>query len=171
MGSSRGPWLCRAERPRWFGRHRRLTQEVTSLEIQPTYEDVFHADTSSVEEYLQQIEESTILAALQVGPERVCDMAGRPPSAPLRWSTRTRSVHSAAPGADCSQEAQQQTVAAFDANMEECMSRDWAATKRQLYGLIAPHSGGGVASSSQGGGVVGGAAFPLIGRSNAPAGP
>lgn len=47
-------------------RMRRLTQEVTSLEIQPTIEDVFHADTTSVEEYLKQVEESTILAALQV---------------------------------------------------------------------------------------------------------
>jgi len=44
----------------------RLTQEVTSLEIHPTIEDVFHADTTSVEEYLKQVEESTILAALQV---------------------------------------------------------------------------------------------------------
>lgn len=44
----------------------RLTQEVTSLEIQPTIEDVFHADTSNVEDYLRQVEESTILAAIQV---------------------------------------------------------------------------------------------------------
>ena len=36
------------------------------MEIQPTIEDVFHADTTSVEEYLKQVEESTILAALQV---------------------------------------------------------------------------------------------------------
>ena len=45
---------------------RRLTQDVVSLEITPTIEDVFHADTSSVEEYLKQVEESTILAAIQV---------------------------------------------------------------------------------------------------------
>jgi hypothetical protein len=44
----------------------RLTQDVTALEIQPTIEDVFHADTSSVEEYLKQVEEATILAAIQV---------------------------------------------------------------------------------------------------------
>jgi hypothetical protein len=42
-----------------------LTQDVTSLEIQPTFEDVFHADTSTVDEYLRQVEESTILAAIQ----------------------------------------------------------------------------------------------------------
>ena len=44
----------------------RLTQDVTTLEIQPTIEDVFHADTSSVEDYLRQVEEATILAAIQV---------------------------------------------------------------------------------------------------------
>lgn len=47
---------------------RRLTQDVTALEIQPTIEDVFHADTSSVEDYLKQVEEATILAAIQVQP-------------------------------------------------------------------------------------------------------
>ena len=45
---------------------RRLTQDVTTLEIQPTIEDVFHADTRSVEDYLKQVEEATILAAIQV---------------------------------------------------------------------------------------------------------
>ncbi len=44
----------------------RLTQDVVSLDIQPTIEDVFHADTTSVEDYLKQVEESTILAAIQV---------------------------------------------------------------------------------------------------------
>ena len=39
------------------------------------------------------------------------------------------------------QEAQQDTVAAFESYMEDCMVRDWAANKRQLFGLIAPHSG------------------------------
>jgi hypothetical protein len=47
----------------------RLDQEVTGLELHPTLEDVFHADTSSVEEYLQQIQDMTILTAIQV---RVC---------------------------------------------------------------------------------------------------
>lgn len=44
----------------------RLTSEVVGLEIVPTIEDVFHAETSSVEEYLQQVEEATLLAAIQV---------------------------------------------------------------------------------------------------------
>jgi hypothetical protein len=36
------------------------------LELQPTLEDVFHADTTSVEDYLQQIQDMTILTAIQV---------------------------------------------------------------------------------------------------------
>lgn len=39
------------------------------------------------------------------------------------------------------QEAQQDTVSAFETYMDDCMARDWAANKRQLFGLIAPHSG------------------------------
>jgi nuclear pore complex protein Nup93 len=99
----------------------RLTQDVTTLEIQPTIEDVFHADTSSVEEYLKQVEEATILAAIQ--------------------------------------EAQQDTVTSFEHFMEDCMSRDWAASKRQLFGLIAPHSGSVYAtgpSAGASGGASGG---------------
>lgn len=42
---------------------------MTGLEIVPTIEDVFHAETNSVEEYLQQVEEATLLAAIQVGKE------------------------------------------------------------------------------------------------------
>ncbi|KAL6753158.1 Nup93/Nic96-domain-containing protein [Haematococcus lacustris] len=91
----------------------RLTQDVTTLDIQPTIEDVFHADTTSVEEYLRQVEESTILTTIQ--------------------------------------EAQQNTVAVFDAYMDDCMAHDWAASKRQLYGLIAPHHGSGPALGSTGG--------------------
>jgi len=88
----------------------RLTQDVTTLEIQPTIEDVFHADTSSVEDYLKQVEDATILAAIQ--------------------------------------EAQQDTVTSFEHFMEDCMARDWAANKRQLFGLIAPHSGTSVAGGA-----------------------
>eukprot|EP00198_Chlamydomonas_reinhardtii_P014412 XP_001703749.1 predicted protein [Chlamydomonas reinhardtii] len=80
----------------------RLTTEVVALEIVPTIEDVFHADTGNVEEYLQQVEEATLLAAIQ--------------------------------------EAQQESVASFESYMESCMARDWAANKRQLFGLIAPNN-------------------------------
>lgn len=44
----------------------RLNQDVAALELQPTLEDVFHADTTSVEDYLQQIQDMTILTAIQV---------------------------------------------------------------------------------------------------------
>ncbi|WIA20104.1 hypothetical protein OEZ85_005959 [Tetradesmus obliquus] len=43
----------------------RLNQDVAMLELQPTLEDVFHADTTSVEDYLQQIQDMTILTAIQ----------------------------------------------------------------------------------------------------------
>ncbi len=40
---------------------------MSALEVQPTIEDVFQADqTTSVEEYLRQIEESSIMNAIQV---------------------------------------------------------------------------------------------------------
>lgn len=45
---------------------------MASLELQPTLEDVFHADTTSVEDYLQQIQEMTILTAIQVLHVGVC---------------------------------------------------------------------------------------------------
>lgn len=104
----------------------RLTQEVVSLEIQPTIEDVFHAETTSVEEYLQQVEESTLLATIQ--------------------------------------EAQQDTIAAYDTYMEQAMARDWAANKRQLFGLIAPQ---GALGGPGGGGFGAAEPQPLIGRSAA----
>lgn len=150
----------------------RLTQDVTSLEIQPTIEDVFHADTTSVEEYLKQVEESTILAAIQVG----AGSAGRMGAHRAAGHTRLTAGHcrgledqarSWLTLSACSmaivmmQEAQQDVVSSFEAYMEDCMARDWAANKRQLFGLIAPHSGGGIASSSLGQGGQG--MLPLIG--------
>ena len=62
-------WGCSPRPAGCPGPALRLTQDVTTLEIQPTLEDVFHADTSSVEDYLKQVEEATILAAIQVCPE------------------------------------------------------------------------------------------------------
>lgn len=44
----------------------RLTQDVAMLEVHPTVEDVFDGATTSVEDYLRQIEEATILTAIQV---------------------------------------------------------------------------------------------------------
>jgi hypothetical protein len=45
------------------------------LELQPTLEDVFHADTTSVEDYLQQIQDVTILTAIQVGAMWRCALS------------------------------------------------------------------------------------------------
>lgn len=59
------------------------------------------------------------------------------------------------------QEAQQDTVAGFEAYMEQAMARDWAANKRQLFGLIAPQAG---LAGGGGGGFGDGAQQPLIGR-------
>ncbi|MEW5300072.1 MAG: hypothetical protein WDW36_003029 [Sanguina aurantia] len=110
----------------------RLAQDVTTLAVQPAAaENVFTAaGSSSVEEYLQQVEESTILAAIQ--------------------------------------EAQSETVESFQSYMEGCMASDWAANKRTLFSLLAPHNGSSGFSgfSSQG---VGGRT-PLIGGSPLPAG-
>ncbi|MEW5311171.1 MAG: hypothetical protein WDW38_002907 [Sanguina aurantia] len=110
----------------------RLAQDVTTLAVQPAAaENVFTAaGSSSVEEYLQQVEESTILAAIQ--------------------------------------EAQLETVESFQSYMEGCMASDWAANKRTLFSLLAPHNGSSGFSgfSSQG---VGGRT-PLIGGSPLPAG-
>lgn len=97
------------------------------LEIAPTIEDVFHAETTSVEDYLAQVEESTLLATIQ--------------------------------------EAQQDAITSFEGYMEQAMVRDWAANRRQLFGLIAPNVGafggpGPLASGPQ----------PLIGRSTQQAG-
>ncbi len=50
------------------------------LELQPTVEDVFPAETSSVEEYLQQIQEMTILTAIQVSVTNQCLRIGDGPS-------------------------------------------------------------------------------------------
>lgn len=100
----------------------RLNEEVLGLEIAPTIEDVFHAETTSVEDYLAQVEESTLLATIQ--------------------------------------EAQQDAIQSFEGYMQQCMVRDWAANRRQLFGLIAPNVAafGGPGSMPSG-------PQPLIGRS------
>lgn len=45
---------------------RRLAHDVTALELQPAVEDIFPADTTSVEEYLSQLQEMSIITAIQV---------------------------------------------------------------------------------------------------------
>jgi len=52
------------------------------LDLQPATEDVFPADTSSVEAYLAQVQEMTLLAAIQARP------AQQLPCPPARLPTR-----------------------------------------------------------------------------------
>jgi hypothetical protein len=46
---------------------RRFMRELQSFELKPSYEDVFQVETSTVEEYLQQMHEMTVITAIQVG--------------------------------------------------------------------------------------------------------
>ncbi len=57
-------------------RVRRFTQELQALELRPTYEDVFQAEASTVEEYLQQVHQMTVISAIQA-----CHRPQRPASA------------------------------------------------------------------------------------------
>lgn len=45
---------------------RRFTQELAAFELKPTYEDVFPEESRTVEEYLQQVHEMTVISAIQV---------------------------------------------------------------------------------------------------------
>ena len=44
----------------------RLSRALQTFELRPTYEDVFQVEGSSVEEYLQQVHEMTVITAIQV---------------------------------------------------------------------------------------------------------
>ena len=87
-------------------------------------------------------------------------------STPAPPATSTHSHHPhLPPPTHAPQEAQQESVASFESYMESCMARDWAANKRQLFGLIAPNNlvGAGPGGGGLGGGL-GGGPQPLIGR-------
>ena len=45
---------------------RRLTRALQTFELQPTYGDVMPVESSSVQEYLDQMHEYTTIAAIQV---------------------------------------------------------------------------------------------------------
>lgn len=45
----------------------RLDRALESVELKPTYEDLFQVENSSVEDYLKQMHELTVLTAIQVG--------------------------------------------------------------------------------------------------------
>lgn len=44
----------------------RLTRALQTIELRPTYEDVLPVESTSVEEYLEQMHETTTMAAIQV---------------------------------------------------------------------------------------------------------
>jgi nuclear pore complex protein Nup93 len=100
----------------------RLTQDVTSLELQPTVADLYAAEPATIDEYLRQLEEAAVLTALH--------------------------------------EAQADTVASFDAFMDACTARDWAADKARMFAAPpapAP-AGSGLGLGAGGGAADGGAA-------------
>ena len=47
-------------------RYYSLDRALQTVELKPTYEDVFQAESSSVEEFLQQMHEMTVVTAIQV---------------------------------------------------------------------------------------------------------
>jgi len=51
----------------------RLQQDVAMLELAPHVSDVFAGDSATVDEYLAQIQEMTILTAIQVRAFWVCN--------------------------------------------------------------------------------------------------
>jgi len=54
----------------------RLDRALQAVELRPTYEDLFQAETGSVEEYLEQMHEMTVVTAIQVIPEHTFLMKG-----------------------------------------------------------------------------------------------
>ncbi|KAK9915316.1 hypothetical protein WJX75_007541 [Coccomyxa subellipsoidea] len=79
---------------------RKLTRALQTFELRPTYEDVLPVESTSVEEYLEQMHELTTITAIQ--------------------------------------EAQRDTISAFEEYMDACMTADWAADKRALFDAALP---------------------------------
>lgn len=44
----------------------RYNRDLLELELRPTHDDVFQSQPSTVDEYLQQVHESTVVTAIQV---------------------------------------------------------------------------------------------------------
>lgn len=110
------------------------------MELKTSYEDVFQVESSSVDEYLQQVHEMTVVTAIQVrrksqstrkGMQRV-DCCRQTYCAGLLPRSGTHVQFFGA------QEAQQESVAAFNSFMSECMESDWAACKRQFFDASVP---------------------------------
>lgn len=46
----------------------RYNRDLLELELRPTHEDVFQSQPSNMDDYLQQVHESTVVTAIQVWP-------------------------------------------------------------------------------------------------------
>ena len=46
----------------------RYNRDLLELELRPTHEDVFQSQPSNMDDYLQQVHESTVVTAIQVRP-------------------------------------------------------------------------------------------------------
>ncbi len=44
----------------------RLTRALQTIELRPTYDDILPVESTSVEEYLEQMHETSTMAAIQV---------------------------------------------------------------------------------------------------------
>jgi nuclear pore complex protein Nup93 len=115
----------------------RLTRALQTIELRPTYEDVLPVECSSVDEYLEQMHETTTMAAIQVQdmPQSSCTAC--------MWLSRISLLHleqHAAAERRCEvwQDAQRDTISAFEEYMDACMMADWATDKRSLFDAALP---------------------------------
>ena len=154
---------------------RRFTQEVQALELRLTYEDVFQVEASTVEEYLQQVHQMTVISAIQVChrvatlqhikrdgfvlqilPKRSschqCLTAVTHNACLVRRECcKGRSLQTASLSRSClAQDAQADTNASFEEFMAECADAEWAAAKRQLFDALLPGGAGGAAARLDG---------------------
>ena len=187
----------------------RLSRALQTFELRPTYEDVFQVEGSSVEEYLQQVHELTVITAIQVrlrdtrspcGAQAKAHLTCRAPACLFcfekspcalycsigmrllksasglgarifprllrylrlrmlmgNWalgysltscvSNTTRPQHQTMvklsvrePTYALLQEAQRESVAAFESFMGACLVADWARDKRALFDAAMPDS-------------------------------
>lgn len=128
----------------------RYNRDLLELELRPTHEDVFQSQPSTVDEYLQQVHESTVVTAIQVSTSWFmyrCLGVKHP------WLTRyeLNGYHEGAgmpPSSAPPQEAQRQTDDTFQQFMADSLQANWQRAKRRLLDSMLPSGGqGGMAQS------------------------
>ncbi|KAK9812585.1 hypothetical protein WJX73_010575 [Symbiochloris irregularis] len=75
----------------------KISRELQAFELRPSYVDVAHAGTGSLEEYLQQLHEMSMINTIK--------------------------------------EAQRHSEASFEDFMAQCRQQEWAAAKREMFGV------------------------------------